>query len=86
MAAERIGSKCVTSSQITEGTLVRREAVVSIRPIGSNRVEVSLTNGMAFNISIGEDEVSRSTLRQTGLHVRIDCGMGLVLSAHIQLH
>ena len=43
--------------QITEGTLVRREAVVSIRPIGSNRVEVSLTNGMAFNISIGEDEV-----------------------------
>ena len=43
--------------QITEGTLVRREAVVSIRLIGSNRVEVSLTNGMAFNISIGEDEV-----------------------------
>ena len=41
--------------QITEGTLVRREAVVSIRPIGSNRVEVSLINGVAFNIS--EDEV-----------------------------
>jgi hypothetical protein len=28
--------------QVTEGTLVRREAVVSIRPIGSNRIEVSL--------------------------------------------
>jgi hypothetical protein len=44
--------------EITEGTLVRREAVVSIRPIGSNRVEVSLINGVAFSEDEGELENS----------------------------